>query len=105
MSLFEIIACVAFVLGLINAFFLLSLAQNFDRDLSELDSRKVNNKDFESHKKIMRQSLQVIHDDQRASMKRMQQKFNTVNAKVTRKKKARVVFFDKTNDKNGGTEK
>ena len=62
MGLFEIIACVAFVLGLINAFFLLSLAKNFDHDLSELDSRKVNNTDLDAHKKIMRQSLQVIHD-------------------------------------------
>lgn len=101
MSFFEILVFVAFVLGLVNAFFLYSLSRNIDQDLYDLDFRKADRDDLDAHKKVVRQSLDVLREDHKASMKRMQQKFNTVNAKVSRKKKARVVFFDHVNEEKG----
>ena len=101
MSFFEIFAFVGFVIGLVNAFFLFSLSRNIDQDLYDLDYRKADRDDLDAHKKVVRQSLDVLREDHRASMKRMQQKFNVDNAKVSRKKKARVVFFDHVNEEKG----
>lgn len=104
MTFFEIFAFVGFVLGLVNAFFLCSLSRNIDQDLYDLDYRKADRDDLDAHMKVVRQSLDVLREDHKSSMKRMQQKFNTVNAKVSRKKKARVVFFDHVNEKGAENE-
>lgn len=104
MTFFEIFAFVGFVLGLVNAFFLCSLSRNIDQDLYDLDYRKADRDDLDAHMKVVRQSLDVLREDHKSSMKRMQQKFNTVNAKVSRKKKARVVFFDHVNEKGAKNE-
>ena len=77
------------------------LTISVDRDIDDLKEHKANKDELDAHKKVVRQSLDVLYEDHKASMKRMQQKFNVVNAKVSRKKKARVVFFDHVNEEKG----
>ncbi len=105
MTFFDFIVLGTFVLGLVNAFCLCMLTISVDRDIDDLKEHKANKDELDAHKKVVRLSLDVLREDHKAAVKRLQQKFNLVNQKVSRKKKARVVFFDKTNDKNGGTEK
>lgn len=104
MNWFDFFAAIGFFLGVVNVLFICFLSKNVDSDLRELDYRKADRDDLDSHKKVVRQSLDVLHEDHKASMKRMQQKFNVVNAKVSRKKKARVVFFDHANEKGAENE-
>lgn len=104
MTFFNFIVLGTFVLGLVNAFCLCMLTISVDRDIDDLKEHKANKDELDAHKKVVRQSLDVLREDRRASMKRMQQKFNTVNAKVSHKKKSRVVFFDHANEKGAGNE-
>ena len=99
MTFFEIFAFVGFVLGLVNAFFLCSLSRNIDQDLYDLDYRKADRDDLDAHKKVVRQSLDVLREDHKSSMNRLQQKFNVVNAQVSHKKNASRVFFNHVNAK------
>lgn len=104
MTFFDFIVLGTFVLGLFNAFCLCMLTISVDRDIDDLKEHKANKDELDAHKKVVRQSLDVLYEDHKASMKRMQQKFNVVNAKVSRKKKARVVFFDHANEKGAENE-
>lgn len=104
MTFFDFIVLGTFVLGLVNAFCLCMLTISVDRDIDDLKECKANKEELDAHKKVVRQSLDVLREDHKSSMKRMRQKFNVVNAKVSRKKKARVVFFDHVNEKGAKNE-